>query len=595
MTDEPTTPASDEPTPEPPAQAEPPPLSLVYLDVDDEITSAAAGIRAAGADDVALVLPYGSRLATSRINFRLLAREAAARGKTIQIVCADGSARALAIAAGLPTHASVAAFEAHRLGASAAGPLGADGAAGQNRQAPGADAPTGAPARPATAATAAATAAGAATAGNATASGVPASIDLNDDTQTRVLAVPRRKPPAIPRVGPPRPPVRTGVAIGVGLAVIVSIIAGGLLALEFLPSATITLHPRAEALGPLELSVEAREGSNAPDPTAMTLPAQRFLFPVEATQTFTTTGIRVEETRATGTVTFSNFDTGGGVLIPKGTVLTTDDGLEFRTTAEATLPRAQIDFFPPFPVHPSNESVAVEAVEPGPDGNVGNNTIVNVQRGGRNLRVTNPEATSAGARNELPEVSEDDVDAAHAALTAALIAELDRQVAARVGIPAEITLFQETRTIDEPEYSVDDETLVGTAGEQFDLTATAAGSALGVDASPIQTFAEARLATRVTDGWSIDPTSVATEVGDPAVIGTTIVYPVTIEGRQVRNVDQEALLTAIRGLALPDARARLDDFGDVDIEVWPDWVTKMPTRSDRLTFNLAEPQASAAP
>ena len=87
---------------------------LVYLDVDDEITSAAARIRATEAEQITLVLPYGSRLATSRINFRLLAREATERGKRLAIVCADGSARALAAAAGLPVHASVAAFEASR-------------------------------------------------------------------------------------------------------------------------------------------------------------------------------------------------------------------------------------------------------------------------------------------------------------------------------------------------------------------------------------------------------------------------------------------------------------------------------------------------
>ena len=36
---------------------------LVYLDVDDEITSAAARIRATEAEQITLVLPYGSRLA----------------------------------------------------------------------------------------------------------------------------------------------------------------------------------------------------------------------------------------------------------------------------------------------------------------------------------------------------------------------------------------------------------------------------------------------------------------------------------------------------------------------------------------------------
>ena len=43
---------------------------VVYLDVDDEITSAVARIRAATPGPVVLVVPYGSRLASSRINFR---------------------------------------------------------------------------------------------------------------------------------------------------------------------------------------------------------------------------------------------------------------------------------------------------------------------------------------------------------------------------------------------------------------------------------------------------------------------------------------------------------------------------------------------
>jgi len=54
-------------------------------------------------------------------------------------------------------------------------------------------------------------------------------------------------------------------------------------------------------------------------------------------------------------------------------------------------------------------------------------------------------------------------------------------------------------------------------------------------------------------------------------------------------------LSDIVALTLAEARARLDDFGDVAIDVWPDWVTKIPTRADRVTLNLAAPQPSAAP
>src|SRR5205823_13394638 len=82
-----------------------------YLDVEDEITSAAARIRGTRERRLALVLPSGSRVSTSRINFRLLAREAELYERDLAIVAADAATRALAATAGLPVYASVAEFE----------------------------------------------------------------------------------------------------------------------------------------------------------------------------------------------------------------------------------------------------------------------------------------------------------------------------------------------------------------------------------------------------------------------------------------------------------------------------------------------------
>src|SRR6266550_4024254 len=95
--------------------------SIIYLDIGDEITSAAARIRAAEAVRIALVLPAGSHLATSRINFRLLAREAQGRSRQLMIVSPDASARALAASAGLPVFASVREMEAETSPASETG------------------------------------------------------------------------------------------------------------------------------------------------------------------------------------------------------------------------------------------------------------------------------------------------------------------------------------------------------------------------------------------------------------------------------------------------------------------------------------------
>src|SRR2546425_7192753 len=84
---------------------------VIYLDIDDEITSAATRIRDANDARVALVLPAGSRVATSRINFRLLAREAQSRRRQLSIVAPEGSARSLAASAGLPAYSSVTEYE----------------------------------------------------------------------------------------------------------------------------------------------------------------------------------------------------------------------------------------------------------------------------------------------------------------------------------------------------------------------------------------------------------------------------------------------------------------------------------------------------
>ncbi|HJX67372.1 MAG TPA: hypothetical protein VJ258_01465, partial [Candidatus Limnocylindrales bacterium] len=71
-------------------------MAIYYLDDQDEITSAAARIRDSSDTRIALVLSGASRVATSRINFRLLAGEAKRRNKKLAIVAADPSVQSVA-------------------------------------------------------------------------------------------------------------------------------------------------------------------------------------------------------------------------------------------------------------------------------------------------------------------------------------------------------------------------------------------------------------------------------------------------------------------------------------------------------------------
>jgi len=522
--------------------------AIVYLDVDDEITSAAARIRDLEAERIVLVLPLGSRLATSRINFRLLAREAAARGKHVEIVTNDASARALAASAGLPTHVSVAALDAG----------------------PPAPAPGGGP----------------------------------PESDSPTLVLPTIHPPAeravpVPQVGR-RPPRRQGPLIVAVLLLVGILAAGGIAAFLLLPSAEIVLVPAAETIGPLELNVTAQAGVTQPDPVNLLVPATRFSFDVTASQTFPASGLKVTETAATGEVTFSSLNTGGSNTIASGSIVKTEDGIEFRTLAEVTLPAAQIGIVNnEFVIIPSTRKVAVEAVVPGISGNVASNTIVIVPEGENPIRtlVRNEIDASGGTHTEGPLVEQADVDAALLALDGALLAAFDEQVAGATGVPEGTTLFGETKSLGPATPSVDPATLVGLEASEFELGLRAQGTVLGVNPGPVSTLADARLRTAVDEGYAVSEASISIVVGDPIVAGTVVTFPVTVRAIEVRIVDAGALLARVRGLGLPQARSILAEYGEATITVWPDWVTTIPTADGRTTLTITEaggPSASPA-
>jgi predicted RecA/RadA family phage recombinase len=532
---------------------------VLYLDADDEITSAAARIRSTDAERIALVLPYGSRLATSRINFRLLAREAVERGKTIEIVAADASARALATSAGLPVYASVAAFES-----AAAGP-----AAG-----------------------------GEGTPGAAVVLAPPGEVlpIREEDTPTSVILIPRTSRDRVPVVGRPRPPVSAGVAVGAGFAVVGVLVVGAILAFLLLPSAAIVLHPRSEGIGPLSVNVEGRPDVTAPDQAALTIPSRQFPFDLEAHQTFPATGVKVTDAAARGSVIFSSFDTGSSNRIPVGSIVKTQGGTSFRTLGDVTLPPATVTF-PDFVVVPSTSSVSVEAVASGLDGNVAPNTIVVVPKAeNKNLtKVTNPQATSGGVHEEAKHVTQADVNGALTKLNTALASDFETKVEAATGVPAGTTIFPETKSLGATTPSVDPSTLVGKLANQFDLGLAAQGTVVGVDASPVRALANAYLGSKVGTGWVIDPPSIAIDIGAPSVVGDVVSFPVAMRATRVRTVDAAALLASVRGLDLPAARAKLAELGDVVITVWPDWVTSIPTNPDRSTMSLGDPEPAPSP
>jgi hypothetical protein len=611
-------------------------VRILYLDIDDEITTAANRVREADAIRIAIVLPFGSRVATSRINFRLLSRDATLNGKRLAIVASDAATRALAASAGLPIFSTVAEYESANeaerasTGSSAerpeAAPVSTVAAApappeaSRSPRGSGGRRPRGdgvavssdtraTPVPPVEVAAAGAAAGSTAGAGLTAAAGmaalaadvpapaiqrgpsaVPAARVVADTPPEPVFGAPGsaagsrvRPAPVAGRIGPglARTPLIIGLAV-LALALVV----GGVGAYVFMPTATAVIEPKEAVIGPIPLRIVADPAATAADPEARIVPAVTKQLPVEASQTFEVTGKRVEETAATGTVRFRNLDFTSTNTIQRGSIVSTQGGIRFRTERSVTVPRAELVGLQVFP---ATASVKVRAVNAGKEGNVEPNTILVVPRGEdpRTLDVTNPDETTGGKRDEFPRVVQADIDAATKAIDAQLAAAFAEQLADPNLAADGTTVFGDTAALGEATYSVDPASLLGDEVETFELGASATGTVLAVDETAVQQVAEANIGPQVQAGYSLVEGSSEVQPSPGQVEERVIAFPVIITARQVLQIDPAAIEEEIRGKSLADARSILDRYGRTELSVWPDWVGSIPTLDARVDVRAA--------
>ena len=610
--------------------------AILYLDVDDEITSAAARIRAATETKVALVLPPGSRLATSRINFRLLAREALERNRVLSIVAADPAARAIAASAGLPVHASVAEYEAEiappptavelpapppvepspgkrtRRRAAAAGAAGAAAAGAAGVGAGGAGA----------AGAAGSTGAGAGSDGATRAEQLSAELLAPTVAATAAArttpATPRPEPtpavvPVSPGPGPSETRARSGaatipivpgtgsargfpgvLAATVGVIVVVLLIVA-LLGYVVLPAASVVVTPVPVPVGPVEFIVRADPDATSVDPAGGVVPATRLSQDFTASGEFEATGERVLQTKATGQLRWCNRGFEHPLTVPAGTVAASGSGVGFETLSALFLPVADIDSAGLITCKP--RTVGSRAVKAGPSGNVGAGTVTVVPTSFNSdaIRVSNPAAMTGGKRQVFPKVLQKDIDAAMASLTKDLQAQFDAWVGAPDGVPPGATVFPATGKLGTSVPSVDPGTIVDVEEKTFQLGATATGTVVAVDPKLVDQVAAERIAGSVPAEHTLQPGSVKSSHDGGQADGDLVDFRVTANAAAIPTLDPAALRDEIKGRSVDEAKQILGRYGTVAIDTWPGFVSSIPTFDFRLDLRVEGQDAGPSP
>ena len=117
------------------------------------------------------------------------------------------------------------------------------------------------------------------------------------------------------------------------------------------------------------------------------------------------------------------------------------------------------------------------------------------------------------------------------------------------------------------------------------LAATGTGTA--VDETAVSALATARLRSTVAAGHDLVKDSLSATVGQGKVQGSQIVFAVKAVAQQVRRLVAAELRDQVKGLPVADARAKLEGYGTTTIDLWPGFVSSIPTNDFRINLTIA--------
>jgi hypothetical protein len=418
--------------------------------------------------------------------------------------------------------------------------------------------------------------------------GLQTEDDLDDlkERLERKPPLPRRTPSAVrPRRRIPHWLSNLGrIVFLLGLAGIVYVAA-----LYLVPLADITLVPAREQLVS-SVPITADRSITTADLGARLIPARSVSVDVEGSSEVATSGTRnAPADKAKGKVVFINRRA-QETIIPPGVIVGTSSGdnIRFQTLVTATLP-AGIN---------STAEAEVEAIDPGPRGNVRAFTINSVEGSvGLLVRVVNEQATEGGNLAEVAVVTQEDKDR----LRAATERQLQQAAYTRLAETLKAGEFVPPETVGTVVLAETFDRFAGEVTPVLRMKLRVRARGLAVDGDSARTIAQNALTALVPPEGHLLAADLKIQPGPiTSASDDRVQFSMDASGFIVRQIDTAAVRQLLYGLAITDAITVLHDNLALQeapqITVGPDWYVQryglMPLIPWRIRIHVRYADAS---
>ncbi len=351
------------------------------------------------------------------------------------------------------------------------------------------------------------------------------------------------------------------------LALVSALVIGGILLI--VPVGSITIVPSQQPVL-ASVTVRASPATEEVNVTNNLVPARRLEVLVEETAQIPTTGKRdVPDKVAGGTITLVN-QRNQEILVPAGTIVRTSTGsnVRFKTLTDATVgPRASVQ-------------VRIEALDPGPAGNVPAGRINRIDGLGVALRVINEAATGGGTVRQGGTVTAADKER----LRATLLAQLQQRAYTRLGEQLEEGEFVPPESVETLVMSMVYDSFTDEAKDTVGLTMRLLARAIAVDDRGGEELAMRALQEQMPPNSRLLADSLKYNAGTFTVQEENqqkvVDFTVSASGTVVEDIDSGRVRAAVVGLTPDEARAQVQQAWNLqqppEVSVTPNWLGRLP-------------------
>ncbi len=552
--------------------------NALYLEVDEDITSAIDKLSKAPTGPVQIVVPKRSTMLQSIINLKLLKKAADASDKQLVLVTGDHIASELAARVGLAVAPSVGA-KAVMISAKVPEALSS------NEEVIDAGDPVPPPLvepklKPSKKAVLKRMPIG---------DGPLPPASASESEASDLVALPGSGPSPLPKT-PKVPNFHRLQRRIIWVALAATLVVGYMGAMYLFTTAKVVLYAAGTKID-IDTTFAVDPALKATNTSGAVLAGQLVTISKDLTGPFAPSGKQDAGTKATGTITITNSNNKAYDFVA-GTRFQAPDGKIFHSTTDIHLNAATatiVGFPPKAVIVPSKQDVSVIADANGDTFNEAPTTysIPGLSSAEQQGISGQGGQMSGGTTKTITIVAQADVDTEKAAL----LSKDQANIAGDLGSHVPSGYFALTSSQNTQVASVTPSPAVGAAGDTATLTIHVTYTELAVKRSEYASLVSAQEQKQVGTGNQIYDDGLATAqitatASDPTGRQS---FHLTTEAYGGAKIDKTQLATKLKGLRYGDAAnlaAGLPGVSRADITIAPAWVSSMPQRTDKISITI---------